>query len=257
MLTQYLTLTQNLLQAPGAPVSLYPTALLTNYINIARGQVAGEAQCIRRIGTIPTVIGIRGGYAFSSITFTDIAVQGAINVRRIMYNVGQGQAWIKGKSWSWFDFQRFNNPVPTSGPPTEWAQHAQGSAGTGSITGEGTGTMSSGSFYIDPIPDMVYTLNCDCCCYPIALATDTDKEALPYLFTDAVPYFASYLALMSAQTSTRLQQAQQLFALYEQFMARARNFANPDINNFAYEQSPDPFKANRLGSGQAPQQSAG
>jgi hypothetical protein len=61
---------------------------------------------------------------------------------------------------------------------------------------------------------------------------------------------------MSAQTSTRLQQAQQLFALYEQFMARARDFANPDLNNFAYPQSQDPFKTNRLGSGQAPQQGA-
>jgi hypothetical protein len=255
VLTQYLTLTQSLLQNPAAPTTLYPTALLTNFINIARGQVAGEGRCIRKIGTLSTVIGTRN-YNFSGITFTAAGVQGAINVRRIMYNVGAGQKWIKGKSWEWFDFQRFNNPVPTSGAPTEWAQHDAGSAGTGSITGVGTGTMLSGSFYLDPIPDMTYVLNCDCCCYPIALAADTDAEALPYLWTDAVPYFAGYLALMSAQTSTRLQQAQQLFALYEQFMARARDFANPDLNNFAYPQSQDPFKTNRLGSGQAPQQGA-
>jgi len=253
VLTQYLTLTTALLQNPAAPVTLYPTALLTNFINIARGQIAGEGRCIRRIGTLTTTIGTRM-YPFSGITFTDVGVQGAINVRRIMYNVGSGQKWVKGKSWEWFDFQRFNNPVPNSGAPTEWAQHSQGSAGTGAITGEGAGSMSSGSFYLDPIPDLAYTLNCDCCCYPVALVLDTDKEALPYLFTDAVPYFASYLALMSAQTSSRLQQAQQLFALYEQFMQRARTFANPDLNNFAYEQSPDPFKAGRLGTGQAPQQ---
>jgi hypothetical protein len=253
VLTQYLTLVQNLLQAPAAPTSLYPTALLTNYVNIARGQIAGEGQCIRRIGTLTTTIGSRGGYPFSSIVFTDTAVQGAINVRRIMYTVGTGQKWIKGKSWEWFDFQRFNNPVPTSGAPTEWAQHSQGSAGTGAITGEGSGSMSSGSFYIDPIPDLAYVLNCDCCCYPVALVVDADKEALPYLWSDAVPYFASYLALMSSQTSTRIQQAQQLFALYEQFMQRARTFANPELNNFAYAQSPDPFKANRLGVGQPAQ----
>lgn len=246
MLTQYLTLTRSLLQNPAAPVTLYPDALLTNFINIARGQVAGEGRCIRRIGTISTTIGSRGGYPFSSITFTDAGVQGAINIRRIMYNVGTGQKWIKGKSWEWFDFQRFNNPVPSSGAPTEWAQHSAGSAGTGSITGEGTGTMSSGSFYLDPIPDMVYTLNCDCCCYPIALVTDTDKESIPYLWSDSVPYFAAYLALMSAQTSTRIQQAQQLYALYEQFMNRARDFANPDLNNFAFPQSQDRAMANRF-----------
>lgn len=257
MLTQYLTLTRSLLQNPAAPVTLYPDALLTNFINVSRGQIAGEGRCVRRIGTLSTVIGSRGGYPFSSIVFTDTAVQGAINVRSILYNVGQGQKWIKGKSWEWFQFQRMNNPVPTSGAPTEWAQHAQGSAGTGSITGEGTGTMSSGSLFLDPLPDFVYTLNCDSTCYPIALVSDTDKEAIPYLWSDAVPYFAAYLALMSAQTSARIQQAQQLYALYEQFMQRARDFANPDPNNYAYEQAPDPFKANRLGSGQAPQQSAG
>jgi hypothetical protein len=247
VLAQYLTLTSQLLQNPAAPTTLYPPALLTNYINIARGQVAGEGRCIRKIGTLTTTIGTRN-YNFSAITFTSAGVQGAINVRRIMYNVGTGQKWIKGKSWEWLDFQRLNNPVPTSGPPTEWAQHDAGSAGTGSITGVGSGTMLSGSFYVDPIPDMAYTLNCDCCCYPIALTADTDAEALPYLWTDSVPYFAAYMALMSAQTSTRIQQAQQLYALYEQFMQRARDFANPDLNNFAFPQSPDPTKANRFGS---------
>jgi hypothetical protein len=254
VLTQYLTLTQQLLQNPAATSSLYPTAMLTNFINIARGQIAGEGRCVRAIGTIPTVIGQRI-YAFSSITFTNTGIQGAINVRRIMYNVGLGQKWIKGKSWEWFDFQRFNNPVPTSGAPTEWAQHSAGSAGTGSITGIGGGTMRSGSFYIDPLPDIVYTLNCDSVCYPVALATDADVEVLPYLWTDAVPYFAAYMALMSSQTSTRIQQAQQLFALYEQFMNRARDFANPDLNNASFPQSQDHTMANRFNA-PPPQQGA-
>lgn len=255
MLAQYLTLTQNLLQLPAAPSTLYSTALLTNYVNIARGQVAGEGRCIRRIGTISTTIGTRT-YPFSSITFTGAGVQGAINVRSILYNVGTGMKWIKGKSWEWFLFQRLNNPVPTSGAPTEWSQHAQGSAGTGAITGEGTGMMSSGSFWVDPLPDLAYVLNCDSTCYPIALAADTDVEAIPYLWSDAVPYFAAYLALMGSQTSTRIQQATQLYGLYEQFMQRARDFANPDPNNSSFEQAPDLVRAGRLGSGQAPQQGA-
>lgn len=246
MLSSYLTNVQNLLQSPGAPASLYPTASLTLWINIARGQIAGEGECVRRIGTIPTVIGQRP-YLFSGIALNDTSVQGVINVRRIMYAVGQGQKWVKGKSWAWFDYQRFNTPVPKSGPPTEWAQHRQGSAGTGSITGEGSGTIGSGSFYIDPLPDQVYTLNCDCVCYPIALAADSDPECLPYLWTDAVPYFAAYLALMSAQTNARIQQAQQMFQLYEQFMNRARGAANPSLNRYAFEQSQDPTMKNKLG----------
>lgn len=250
MLNAYLTNTQNLLQSPAAPVSLYSTANLTLWINIARGQLAGEAECIRRIATIPTVIGVQN-YNFSSLSFTDASVQGAINLRRIQYGVGTGQKWVRGKSWEWFDFQRLNNPAPPSGPPVEWAQYGQGSAGLGSITGEGGGTLSSGSFYIYPLPDMAYTLNCDCACYPIALVADSDPEAIPYLWTDAVPYFAAYLALMSAQTQARMAEAQRMYQLYKEFVARARNAANPAVNRYAYEQSQDPTLANKLGAGRA------
>ena len=107
--------------------------------------------------------------------------------------------------------------------------------------------MSSGSFYLDPLPDLAYTLNCDCACYPIALAADTDVESIPYLWTDAVPYYAAYMALMASQASARLDQAQRLYALYEQFMSRARNAANPTLNRAAFEQSQDPAMANRFG----------
>lgn len=249
MLSSYLSLTQSLLQSPPAPVTLYTTANLTTYVNIARGQVAGEGKCIRSIGTVSTVIGQRA-YNFSSINFGTAAttgIQGAINVKRIMYNVGTGQKWVLGKSWEWFDFQRFNNPVPNSGAPMEWAQLSQGSAGQGAITGVGAGAMASGSFYVDPLPDTVYTLNCDCECYPQQLAADTDVEALPYLWTDAVPYFAAYMALLTAQTSARLQQAQQYLQLYRLFMQRARASANPDQNQGAFEQAPDPTMAGRFG----------
>jgi hypothetical protein len=251
VLVQYQNLTAQLLQNPPAPTTLYTTANLTNYINIARGQIAGEGKCVRAIGTVAAVIGQRA-YNFSTINFgavTTTGIQGAISVRRIMYNVpgATGQKWIKGKSWEWFDFQRFNNPVPPSGAPTEWAQFSQGSSGQGSITGVGGGTMSSGSFYVDPLPDFTYTLNCDCECYPQALAADIDVEALPYLWTDAVPYFAAYMALMTAQTSARLQQAQQLFQLYRLFMQRARAFANPDVTTDNFEQAPDMMTPGRLG----------
>jgi hypothetical protein len=253
VLTQYLTLTQQLLQNPAAPTGLYSPTALTSYINIARGQVSGEARCVRAIGTLTAVIGQRN-YNFSSISFGSAAttgIQGAINVRSMLYNVGTGQKWVKSKSWEWFQLYRLNNPAPGSGAPTEWAQYGQGSASTGSITGEGSGSIISGSLYIDPLPDIAYTLNCDSTCYPQALAADTDVEAIPYLWTDAVPYFAAYLALMTSQTSARLQQAQQLFQLYQLFMQRARDFANSDVNTFAYEQSQDAVRVNRMGGGAA------
>jgi len=76
---------------------------------------------------------------------------------------------------------------------------------------------------------------------------DTDIEAIPYLWTDAVPYFAAYLALMSAQTNMRMEQAQRYFQLYQTFVQRARQAATPAVNRYAYEQMPDPTRANKLG----------
>lgn len=242
MLNNYIQLTQNLIA--DLKQQMTNPAFLIRYINTARGQIAGEAECIRAIGTVSTVIGQRA-YNFSAINLGSLfttGIQGPIHVRRIQYSVASGQKWIKGKSWEWFDFQKFNNPVPPSGPPTEWAQFGQGSAGTG------TGSGSSGSFYLDPLPDMAYTLNCDCVCYPIALTelgtTDTAVEAIPYLWTDAVPYFAAYQAYLSAQNKDK---AQLMLGFYEQFMQRARNAANPSLNRYAYPQSGDPFVTGRLG----------
>lgn len=251
MLASYLNLTAALLQNPAAPSSLYSTTLLTNFINIARGQIAAEGECCRAIGTIGTVIGQRN-YNFSLLNFSGaFGGQVALNIRRIQYNVGAGQKLIKSKSWEWFDSFRLNNPVPQSGAPTEWAQYGQGSSGlNATLTGSGGAPLNSGSFYIDPLPDLVYTLNCDCTCYPQALATDSDAEAIPYLWTDAVPYYAAYMALMSSQTGVRIEQAQRLFQLFEQFMSRARAAANPPVNNFAFEQAADPMKGNRLGVSQ-------
>ena len=242
MLNYYITQTQRLLQNPGAPVSLYSTADLTSYINVARAQIS------RRRALHSTYWHADDCDWHSHVSILVDRVHGswgakALSMCALSFTMSV-QEWrgLKCKSWPWFEFQRLNNPVPTSGAPTEWAQHAQGGAGTGTITNVGAGTMSSGSLWLDPLPDLVYTLNCDATCYPIALVADTDAEAIPFMWSDCVPYFAAYLALMGSQTSTRIQQAQQLFALYEQFMQRARDFANPDPNNFAFEQSPDPFK---------------
>ena len=136
MLSSYLTNTANLLQTPGAPTSLYSTANLTLWVNIARGQLAGESQSIRTIGTISTVIGQRN-YNFSSInigTASATGIQGIIHIRRVMYAVGSGYQWMRPRNWEWFDLYKLNNPVPPSGPPEVWAQYAQGSQGTASIS---------------------------------------------------------------------------------------------------------------------------
>lgn len=241
MLTTYLTRVQNLLQLPAASPTLYPTAVLTDWINMARGQLAGEAECIRTVGTISTVPN-QQAYNFSSINLGVAAttgIDGAINVQRLWYQVASGQRRINSRGWSWFAQYEYNNPVPQAGPPRVWSQYAQGSA-----PGH-TGSGGGGSFYIS-MPDIVYTLLCDCTCYPIALADNTTVEAIPYLWTDAVPFLAAYYALLSAQTNARMADAERYYNYYETFVDRARRSANPSNHRWQYPQSQDVVQANKV-----------
>jgi hypothetical protein len=174
-----------------------------------RGQLAGESKCIRRIGTISTVVGQRE-YNFSNIAYAEPAINGTLSVRRAYYAVGSGYKWITPRPWEWFDLYGLSNPVPPSGPPRMWAQLKQGSSGTGVSPSPGfpPTQVSSGTFWIDPLPDLTYTLNLDCECYPVPLQVEADAEAIPYEWTDAVPFGAAWMALLGAQTSARMAEAQ-------------------------------------------------
>jgi len=191
-------------------------------------------------------------YAFSAINTgvsATTGVQGVINIGSIHYSVGvNGQKWMTPRTWPWFSLYNNNNPVPQQGVPTEWAQYGQGAANTG------TGSGQSGTIFVDPTPDSVYTLNCNTVCYPIALVDDTTVEAIPYLWTDAVPFFAAYFALMSAQNNARMADAMQYFNMYTQFVERARKASNPSVNRWMYRQAGDPAQAPKL---QVQQQSGG
>lgn len=248
MLTSYLIRTQQLLQYPAPSAGqLYSTADLTSWINQARGQLAGETEACRYLGTLTTNLNVRN-YNFSAINLgVNTGLAGVVNARQMLYAVASGYQWIRPRPWAWYWLFKFNNPVPQQGAPQVWSQFSQGGSGQGSITGIGSGSLTSGSFYLDPPPDLVYSLLIDCSCYPIALTSDSDVEAIPYLFTDAVPYFAGYLALMSAQSNARLEQAQRLLDLYKMFVQRANQASAPNVNRFLYERQQSPTMINKLG----------
>lgn len=244
MLNTYLAATQNLLQNPQAPSPLYAPATLTTYINTARGQLAGESKCVRFMGSLALSIGVNA-YPFSSITLTGAAavgVSGVLDVEAAWYLVGSGQKWIRPRPWPWFSLYELNNPVPSSGPPLVWSQY-----GTGASAQVSPLPVGGGSMYISPLPDQTYTVPVDCCCYPLALAQDSDPEAIPYLFTDAVPYFAAYLALMSAQTGARIEQAKVMLQLYAEFVGRAQRAATPMTLPGLYQGVPSMVRAGQLG----------
>jgi hypothetical protein len=248
LLNAYNAQTRRLLQLPGSQsTGLYADSDIDYFINVARGQIAGEAECIRVMATIPTVVG-QNVYQFGNAvlpgTPATTGVQGIINIRSISYQVGTGALWITPRPWPYFTLYDLNNAAPQPGPPASWAQFGQGAAPSGAANT----TINGGSFYVSPIPDDIYTLNLNSVCYPQPLVLDTDVEALPYFWTDCVPFFAAYFALMSAQTNARMAEAGNMYkGHYQEFMDRARKQSNASTNRWQYDQAGDPAQGPKMG----------
>lgn len=200
------------------------------YVNQARGQLAGESECIRNYATLSLVAGTQQ-YPFSEIALAKAAgVAAPLTVRTASYQVGTGAKRVLPRPWPWFNQYILCHPVPSSGPPCVFSQYGQGAAGT--------------LFF--NLPDAEYTLNLDTACSPISLALDTDPEAIPALWVDAVPYYGAYLALLSMMGED--DRAQKMLDLYGNFVQRARRAATPTVLQNTYEQTSDPTLANKLGS---------
>jgi hypothetical protein len=150
-----------------------------------------------------------------------------LNVRLANYALGNGAVYMRPRPWEWFHLYFLCNQQ-VAGAPAVFAQFGQGALGT---------------LWIN-LPDGPYTLSLDTVCFPSPLIDDSTSEALPYLWTDAVPYYAAYFALLTAQNT---QAAAEMMKLYGMFVQKARGAANPSVMPMNYNQSPDPFLANRLG----------
>lgn len=112
--------------------------------------------------------------------------------------------------WNWNDLQAYVRSYPIiAGQPAMWAQFGQG---------------EGGSMYIQPVPTTALPMDWNCICTPIDLVDDSTAEAIPYPWTDAVPYFAAYLAFMN---SRRPEEARNMFDIFTNRMMRARSFSEP------------------------------
>lgn len=237
-LNGYLQSTQRLLF--DAEQRIYNIGDLKAYVNEGRQQLAGESSAIKRLGTFTTTINSMGPYPFSAITLSNnTGIAGILNVRQLLYTIGTGQLWMRPRSFPWFTLYHLNDAAPdaTRGVPEVWSQYGEGTFGT---------------LYVAPQSDFTYTVNADCICYPVDLTDDTTAETLPLLWTQAIPYYAAYRALLSSPPDAqaageRMKQAEQYWQLYERFVTRARAFATPDIVPQVYPQQPDMVREGRLG----------
>jgi hypothetical protein len=194
---------------------------LRTYINLGRAQTAADGECIRQPATISTVAGQRA-YRWSTATFSSApaapaGLLGILSVRGISRQIldGPGQVGLRHRSWESFNSFNVQHPAPVAGIPVWWTTLQPGDEGT---------------FWVDPIPDDAYLLILDPVCVPAPLLTDDDPEALPYPWTDAVPYYAAYLALLPQHA----QEATAMFAQYQTFVRRGTQMTTPTQNPMNY-----------------------
>lgn len=177
---------------------------LRDWINIARKQAALEGEAVRALATLNTATGVNT-YNFSAFTIPAGKGYSAVQAIRMLALPG---ALLSARPWEWL-FEYYIAPAVGNGAPVDWAQLGQGSSGT---------------FYLGPTPSAIQTMSADVVILPSDLATDSDIDALPYPWQDAVPYFAAYMALLTAQNEAG---AQAMFQSYERFMMRARTITTP------------------------------
>ncbi len=139
-------------------------------------------------------------------------ISAVIAIRQMSVNTtGTTYQLMTNRPWAWFNRYSLSNGVaPTTGTPTQWAQQGIGAAVPG--------VLAAGTFGVSPAPSGTIAVKADAICIPNYLSTDVDPEVIPYPFTEAVPYYAAYYALMSSQ---RTQDATTMFERYKQFVKRA------------------------------------
>ncbi len=214
-LNAYLTDTSRILHDPNNVN--FSVSDLTAYINTGRGQIANTTQCVRKLNIV-TLNSAQETYSLPNPNASGVGQ--AIAILGIAVPWGTYKPTLDRYSWQDFQsyFRLFTGTV--SGFPECYGQ---------------MGDASNGLVYFFPIPGQTFASEWDCAHTVLPLAADTDPEALPYPFTDAVPYYAAYRALLNAQ---RYQESKAMKAEYADFMKAARAATNPLFVGTAYPDVP-------------------
>jgi hypothetical protein len=212
VLSAYVAQVQTLLHDPFA--QFYPVATLQGFINQGRQQVALEGECVRGIGSLSTVLS-QQLYSNSAVTppTSPAGISSLIIPRSISFNPGTSLTGalvtLEDRNWDWFNFYWLGIAAPAPSPPRAWCPFTIG---------------VGGNFYIGPKPTGAFTLQVDGAWLPLNLVDDTTPDTIPFPWSDAVQFYAQWLAYKDAQ---RAKDADNAYNEYETFMRRARGGAIP------------------------------
>lgn len=159
-------------------------------------------------------------YAFEDIDLgADSGASGILAVRNITLLFGNLQYTLKPMSFSDYmrGYRRFSQGY--TGQPTVWCQFAQGDQGT---------------IRMFPVPNQEYAMQWDCLIIPQDLIDDDSYDAIPQPWQDAVPFYATYLAIlgMAYKRPSIMPLADKYYntkdgGLFVDMLRRARAFSQP------------------------------
>lgn len=85
------------------------------------------------------------------------------------------------------------------------------------------GQGANGSFYLYPVASQAYQMEWDCYCLPSDLASDTDIDLIPLPWSDAVPFYAAFLATFPKDQN----KARGFLDTFDQILNRQSRAARP------------------------------
>lgn len=143
------------------------------------------------------------------IAATSTGVASLVGIQSIAASWGAMKPVVGWSDWSAFQAYYRSWNIGFQNYPVAWAQFGQG---------------VSGSAYFWPIPSVDTQVDVDCYCLPIPLVNDSTAEAIPYPFTEAVQYYACYMAYLNAQ---RRDDANFMLSEYKRMLRENRTAVSP------------------------------
>lgn len=216
MLEQYVADTQDLLNDVGGQFFQLPQ--LHRFINKSRRRVAANSGCLRVLPAGTQTKANQEVYKFSEwnaqVQEQLPGVGSILRCHTLSVAIGVGGWKPMWRRIVFSDFQaRFRIYNGTFygviSEPGWWAQFGEG---------------PYGSIYLAPIPSQAMPFDVDLICVPAPLLTDKDVDPIPYPWTDAVPYWAAVLCLLSQQ---RREDAQAMYQLFNQDLPMCASVVNP------------------------------
>ena len=141
----------------------------------------------------------------------------AIGIQSVSVSWGSFKPTLDYRSWTTFQATLRSYNIGQQNYPSVWSRYGRG---------------AGASIYLWPIPAQTSQMDLDLYCQPIPLVTDSTVEAIPEPFTDAVKFYAAYLAYMNAQ---RKDDAMWMFKEWKDILIENGVADTPSLSPNAYD----------------------